>query len=70
VGTAGSGGVAGAILAVANVDPEHAIAAFAGDSAGQRALFAAHKRVRTAFPHGLKDAIAYRFGTSRVTRLG
>jgi dihydrodipicolinate synthase/N-acetylneuraminate lyase len=69
-GTAGSGGVAGAILAVANVDPEHAIAAFAGDPAAQRALFAAHTRVRTAFPHGLKEAIADRFGTSRVTRLG
>jgi dihydrodipicolinate synthase/N-acetylneuraminate lyase len=66
----GSGGVAGAILAVANVDPEHAIAAFAGDPGAQRALFAAHKRVRTAFPRGLKDAIADRFGTSRVTRLG
>jgi dihydrodipicolinate synthase/N-acetylneuraminate lyase len=66
----GSGGVAGAILAVANVDPEHAIAAFAGDAAAQRALLAAHRRARTAFPHGLKDAIADRFGTSRVTRLG
>jgi 4-hydroxy-tetrahydrodipicolinate synthase len=69
-GAGGAGGVAGAILAVANVDPEHAIAAFAGDPAAQRALFAAHNRVRTAFPHGLKDAIADRFGTSRVTRLG
>jgi 4-hydroxy-tetrahydrodipicolinate synthase len=69
-GAAGSGSVAGAILAVANVDPEHAIAAFAGDPAAQRALFPAHKRARTAFPHGLKDAIADRFGTSRVTRLG
>jgi hypothetical protein len=62
--------MAGAILAVANVDPEHAIAAFTGDAAAQRALLAAHRRARTAFPHGLKDAIADRFGTSRVTRLG
>jgi 4-hydroxy-tetrahydrodipicolinate synthase len=69
-GAAGSGGVAGAILAVANVDPEHAIAAFAGDPAAQRALLPAHRRARTAFPHGLKEAIADRFGTSRVTRLG
>jgi 4-hydroxy-tetrahydrodipicolinate synthase len=69
-GAVGSGGVAGAILAVANVDPEHAIAAFAGDPDAQRALFAAHKRVRTAFPRGLKDAVADRFGTFRVTRLG
>jgi 4-hydroxy-tetrahydrodipicolinate synthase len=70
IGVVRGPGVAGAILAVANVDPEHAIAAFAGDPDAQRALFAAHKRVRTAFPHGLKDAIADRFGTSRVTRLG
>jgi 4-hydroxy-tetrahydrodipicolinate synthase len=67
---AGPRGVAGAILAVANIDPEHAIAALAGDPAAQRALFPAHRRARTAFPHGLKDAIADRFGTSRVTRLG
>jgi 4-hydroxy-tetrahydrodipicolinate synthase len=67
---AGSLGVTGAILAVANVAPEHAIAAFAGDPDAQRALLAPHRRVRHAFPFGLKDAIADRFGTSRVTRLG
>ncbi|HJW61411.1 MAG TPA: dihydrodipicolinate synthase family protein [Actinomycetota bacterium] len=67
---AGSLGIPGAVLAVANVDPEHAIAAFAGDPAAQRALLAAHKRVRSSFPHGLKDAVADRFGTSRVARLG
>jgi 4-hydroxy-tetrahydrodipicolinate synthase len=67
---AGSLGIAGAILAVANADPEHAIAAFAGDPTAQRALLPAHNRVKSRFPHGLKDAIADRFGTSRVTRLG
>ena len=67
---AGSLGVAGAILAVANVDPEHSIAAFAGDPAAQQALFAAHQRVKHAFPFGLKEAIADRFGTSPTTRLG
>jgi 4-hydroxy-tetrahydrodipicolinate synthase len=67
---AGSLGIAGAILAVANADPEHAIAAFAGDPAAQRALLAAHRRVKARFPLGLKDAIADRFGTSRATRLG
>ena len=67
---AGSLGVAGAILAVANVDPEHAVAAFAGDPAAQRALLPAHQRAKHAFPFGLKDAIADRFATSRVTRLG
>jgi 4-hydroxy-tetrahydrodipicolinate synthase len=67
---AGSLGIAGAILAVANVDPEHAIAAFAGDPDAQRALFDAHRRTKRAFPFGLKEAIADRFGTSRTTRLG
>jgi dihydrodipicolinate synthase/N-acetylneuraminate lyase len=67
---AGSLAVPGAILAVANVDPEHAIAAFAGDPAAQRALLPAHRRVRHAFPSGLKQAIADRFGTSPATRLG
>jgi len=66
---AGSLGIAGAILAVANVDPEHAIAAFAGDPAAQQSLLAAHKRAQRAFPLGLKQAIADRFGTSPTTRL-
>jgi 4-hydroxy-tetrahydrodipicolinate synthase len=67
---AGALGLPGAILAVANVDPEHAIAAFAGDAGAQQALLAAHNRVKARFPFGLKDAIADRFGTSRATRLG
>jgi 4-hydroxy-tetrahydrodipicolinate synthase len=67
---AGSLGIAGAILAAANADPEPAIAAFAGDPAAQRALLPTHLRVKSRFPHGLKEAIADRFGTSRVTRLG
>lgn len=67
---AGSLGVPGAILAVANVDPEHAIAAFTGDPAAQQALLSAHRKVRRAFPSGLKQAIADRFGTSPATRLG
>ena len=67
---AGSLGLPGAILAVANVDPEHAIAAFAGDPTAQQALLTAHRRVKSRFPFGLKDAIADRFNTSRATRLG
>jgi 4-hydroxy-tetrahydrodipicolinate synthase len=63
-------GLPGAILAVANVDPEHAIAAFAGDPTAQKALLTAHRRVKNRFPFGLKDAMADRFGTSRATRLG
>jgi 4-hydroxy-tetrahydrodipicolinate synthase len=67
---AGSLGLPGAILAVANIDPEHAIAAFAGDPAAQQALFTAHKQAKHAFPFGLKQAMADRFGTSPTTRLG
>jgi 4-hydroxy-tetrahydrodipicolinate synthase len=67
---AGALGCTGAILAVANVDPERSVAAFAGDPDAQRGLFAAHQRVRRDFPHGLKDAMADRFGTSRAVRLG
>jgi 4-hydroxy-tetrahydrodipicolinate synthase len=67
---AGSLGVPGAILAAANVDPEHAIAAFAGDPAAQQALLPTHRKVRHTFPSGLKQAIADRFGTSPGIRLG
>jgi 4-hydroxy-tetrahydrodipicolinate synthase len=67
---AGALGVTGAILAVANVDPERAIAALDGDPDAQRALFAAHKGTQRDFPHGLKDLMADRFSTSPATRLG
>ena len=39
-------------IAVANVDPEHAIAAFAGDAGAQQALLPAHNRVKARFPFG------------------
>jgi 4-hydroxy-tetrahydrodipicolinate synthase len=67
---AGALGCTGAILAVANVDPERSVAALAGDPSAQRALFAAHRQVKQNFPHGLKQAIAGRFSTSPTTRLG
>jgi len=67
---AGALGCAGAILAVANVDPERSVAAFAGDPDAQRGLFVAHRRVQRDFPRGLKQAIADRFSTSPTTRLG
>jgi 4-hydroxy-tetrahydrodipicolinate synthase len=67
---AGALGCTGAILAVANVDPERSIAAFAGDPDAQRGLLPAHRRVQAEFPHGLKAAMADRFGTCRTTRLG
>ena len=67
---AGRLGCTGAILAVANADPERAAAAFAGDAAAQRALYTSHLAARRDFPHGLKELMAGRFGTSPATRLG
>jgi 4-hydroxy-tetrahydrodipicolinate synthase len=67
---AGALGCPGAILAVANADPERAAAAFAGDADAQRALYASHLAARREFPHGLKELMADRFGTSTATRLG
>jgi 4-hydroxy-tetrahydrodipicolinate synthase len=67
---AGALGCIGAILAVANVEPERARAAFAGNADAQRALFASHAAARRDFPHGLKGLMAERFGTSTTARLG
>jgi hypothetical protein len=58
------------MLAVANVEPERAKAAFAGNAEAQQALFASHAAARRDFPHGLKGLMAERFGTSRAARLG
>jgi 4-hydroxy-tetrahydrodipicolinate synthase len=67
---AGPLGCAGAILALANVEPEGCIAAFTGDAAAQRRLAAAHQASRVDFPRGLKEMMATRFGTSPICRLG
>jgi 4-hydroxy-tetrahydrodipicolinate synthase len=67
---AGPLGCAGAILALANVEPERCVAAFAGDAGAQRELAEAHLAAKRGFPHGLKALVAERFGTSRVARLG
>lgn len=69
-GYAGPLGAAGAILAVANAVPEDAIAAWDGDAAAQRRLFAPHCATLARFPHDLKELVAQRFGTSRTSRLG
>ncbi|MGH8976255.1 MAG: dihydrodipicolinate synthase family protein [Acidimicrobiia bacterium] len=67
---AGPLGCAGAILALANIDPEGCAAAFDGDAKAQRALAGAHRASHVDFPRGLKEMMAARFGTSPVTRLG
>jgi dihydrodipicolinate synthase/N-acetylneuraminate lyase len=66
---AGHMGVAGAILALANAEPEASLAAFAGDVSAQLKL-ARLRPAEVRFPNGIKDLVAARFGTSPATRLG
>jgi 4-hydroxy-tetrahydrodipicolinate synthase len=70
IAAAGLLGCAGAVLALANAEPERSVAAFAGDAGAQLGLVESHRAARRDFPHGLKDLVADRFGTSRATRLG
>jgi 4-hydroxy-tetrahydrodipicolinate synthase len=67
---AGPLGCAGAILALANVEPDGCITAFTGDPDAQRRLAGAHLASRLHFPRGLKEMMAARFGTSPVCRMG
>jgi 4-hydroxy-tetrahydrodipicolinate synthase len=67
---AGPLGCAGAIVALANAEPEDCVAAFAGDVETQRALGDAHRQSMANFPAGVKRLTAERFGTSAVTRMG
>lgn len=72
---AASLGCPGAILALANAEPERCVAAFEagarGDHAPQLDLLDAHVDQRVGgFPGGIKRMTAARFGTSRATRLG
>jgi 4-hydroxy-tetrahydrodipicolinate synthase len=66
---AGPLGCTGAILALANVEPELCIAAFNGDARAQRELAPAHLAANARFPAGLKELVAKRFATSPATRL-
>jgi 4-hydroxy-tetrahydrodipicolinate synthase len=65
---AGPLGCAGAILALANVDPEGCIAAFAGDAGAQRGLAPAHLATRRGGIAGLKSLLAEGSGTPETTR--
>lgn len=67
---AGPLGCAGAILALANAEPERCLAAFGGDMGAQRALAGPHGRCAGRFPEGIKSLTGERFGTSTATRLG
>jgi dihydrodipicolinate synthase/N-acetylneuraminate lyase len=66
---AGPLGATGAILALANVEPERCAQAFAGEPVAQRGLLGSHLDSLVRFPAQLKQAVADRFGTSPVVRL-
>jgi 4-hydroxy-tetrahydrodipicolinate synthase len=67
---AGAVGAAGAVLALANVDPQGCARAFAGDGEAQRELLGLHLGATRNFPTGLKTLVAERFGTGTTARLG
>lgn len=67
---AGPLGCTGAILALANAEPELCIAAFKGDAGAQRALTPSHLESKRSFPGSIKALTAKRYGTSPVARMG
>jgi 4-hydroxy-tetrahydrodipicolinate synthase len=67
---AGAVGCAGAILGVANVDPEGCARAWLGDGDVQRTLINAHRAQSLASIAGLKRTLCALHGTSPVTRIG
>jgi 4-hydroxy-tetrahydrodipicolinate synthase len=67
---AGKIGATGAILALANAEPEQCAAAFAGDAKAQLGLLAARSAAAADFPAGIKRLVADRWGCSPTTRIG
>jgi 4-hydroxy-tetrahydrodipicolinate synthase len=66
---AGPVGATGAILALANLEPELCAQAFEGDAKAQLALAPHHLAIHGRGPVALKTRMAERFGLSPVTRL-
>lgn len=66
---AGPMGAAGAILALANVEPERCCRAFAGDAVAQRELAEAHLEVKRGGPPALKRILARTRGMSPAARV-
>lgn len=66
---AGPVGATGAILALANLEPELCAQAFEGDAKAQLALAPHHLGINGRGPRALKTRMAERFGLSPVTRL-
>jgi 4-hydroxy-tetrahydrodipicolinate synthase len=63
-------GASGAILALANVDPDGCARAWDGDGPCQRELVNGHRSGALTGIAGIKRALAGLYGTSAVTRLG
>jgi 4-hydroxy-tetrahydrodipicolinate synthase len=61
-------GGAGAILGIANAEPETCVDALAGDPSAQSALAAMSDEANRDFPVGIKELTAARFGSSTVVR--
>ena len=66
--SAGLLGCTGAILGLANAEPELCVAAFGGSAQAQRQLTPSHLAAGRSFPRGLKHLVAERFGTSERSR--
>lgn len=66
---AGALGAAGAILALANSQPEDCVAAFDGDVEAQLRLAPHHLALQT-FPQDIKAQVAERWGVSAAMRMG
>jgi 4-hydroxy-tetrahydrodipicolinate synthase len=62
-------GAAGAILALANIDPDGCMRAWDGDGTCQRELVNGHRSGALSGVRGLKWVLNQRYGTSTVTRL-
>jgi 4-hydroxy-tetrahydrodipicolinate synthase len=65
---AGPMGAAGAILALANIEPERCVAAFAGAATAQLALADRHLEARRGGPAALKAVLAAEHGIPAGTR--
>jgi dihydrodipicolinate synthase/N-acetylneuraminate lyase len=65
---AGPMGAAGAILALANIEPEQCVAAFAGDARAQLELADRHLEARQGGPAALKAVLAAERGVPARTR--
>jgi dihydrodipicolinate synthase/N-acetylneuraminate lyase len=67
---AGPMGATGALLALANVEPERCAAAFAGDPGAQRGLADRHLALSKGAPLALKQILAEERGVPFPARIG